>query len=311
MIVTVTLRLESAMPGKATQTLAGKIVAGSRPWRSAGSAGRQSARRDPLGPADDDLLLGSAPARRLHPDDAEGDVIGHEYMGEVVEAGRETSRVKPGDRVVVPSFLGGGKCWYCEHDEWSLCNTHPKPELAESVLGYPTGGIPGYCHAFGGYVGPHAEYIRVPHADVNCFHVPEGSPTNRRCSFPTRRRPGTWAPTSARSRPGDTVAVWGCGGVGLIAQRSALLMGAEWVIAIDRFAERLTLARDKVVSETIDYSATDSVLDELRERTGGRGPDACIEALGALREAPMAVRKAWTLAIVGVYGVIDSSRSAC
>ena len=125
------------------------------------------------------LLGGYIPTMR------EGDVIGHEYMGEVLEVGTEATKLKPGDRVVVPSFLGCGKCWYCEHDEWSLCdNTHPKPELAEPVLGYPTGGIPGYSHAFGGYAGSHAEYIRVPHANVNCFQLPEGSPTSR----PTSRQ---------------------------------------------------------------------------------------------------------------------------
>ena len=223
----------------------------------------------------------------------------------------------------MPSFLGCGKCWYCEHDEWSLCdNTHPKPELAEPVLGYPTGGIPGYSHAFGGYAGSHAEYIRVPHADVNCFMCPTASPTSRRCSSPTPCRPGYMGADFCAIQPGDTVAVWGCGGVGLMAQRSALLMGAGRVIAIDRLPERLALARDKIGSETIDYSGADSVLEELRELTGGRGPDACIEAVGmeahgtgpqyaydrvkqalhlhtdrgsALREAAMAVRKGGTL----------------
>jgi len=273
------------------------------------------------------LLGGYIPTMR------EGDVIGHEYMGEVVEVGPEADGLSVGDRVVVPSFLGCGKCWYCEHDEWSLCdNTHPKPELQEPLLGYPTGGIPGYSHAFGGYAGSHAQYIRVPHAAVNCFKVPDGI-TDESALFLSDAVPtGYMGADFCDIQPGETVAVWGCGGVGLMAQRSAMLMGAGRVIGIDRLAERLAMAREKVGSETIDYSATDSVLEELREMTGGRGPDKCIEAVGmeahgtgpqyaydrvkqalhlhtdrgsALREAAMACRKAGTLSIVGVYGVID------
>ena len=241
------------------------------------------------------LLGGYIPTMR------EGDVIGHEYMGEVVEVGPEADGLRAGDRVVVPSFLGCGRCWFCDHGEWSLCdNTHPKPELQEPLLGYPTGGIPGYSHAFGGYAGSHAEYIRVPHAAVNCFKVPDGI--------------------------GDEQALF------LSDAVPTGYMGAERVIAIDRLPERLALAREKAGSETIDYAQTDSVLEALKEMTGGRGPDACIEAVGmeahgtgaqyaydrvkqalhlhtdrgsALREAAMACRKAGTLAVVGVYGVID------
>lgn len=276
------------------------------------------------------LLGGYIPTMR------EGDVIGHEYLGEVVETGPETTKLRVGDRVIVPSFFGCGQCWYCRHDLWSLCdNTHPKPELAEPVFGYPTAGIPGYTHAFGGYAGSHAEYIRVPFADVNCFPVPDGV-TDEQALFLSDAVPtGYMGADFCNIHPGDTVAVWGCGGVGLMAQRSALLMGAERVIAIDRFPERLAMARDHVGAETIDYSASDGdggVVEQLRELTGGRGPDACIEAVGmeahgtgpmyaydrvkqalhlhtdrgsALREAIMAVRKAGTLSIVGVYGVMD------
>jgi threonine dehydrogenase-like Zn-dependent dehydrogenase len=274
------------------------------------------------------LLGGYIPTMR------EGDVIGHEYMGEVVEVGPETQRLKVGQRVVVPSFLGCSKCWYCEHDYWSLCdNTHPKPDLQEPLLGYPTGGIPGYSHAFGGYAGSHAEYIRVPHGDVNCFEIPEGI-TDEQALFLSDAVPtGYMGADFCHINPGDTVAVWGCGGVGLMAQRSALLMGAGKVIAIDRLPERLALARDKVgATHTIDYTDSDSTLEQLRELTGGRGPDACIEAVGmeahgtgpqyaydrvkqalhletdrgsALREAILAVRKAGTLSIVGVYGAMD------
>jgi threonine dehydrogenase-like Zn-dependent dehydrogenase len=272
------------------------------------------------------LLGGYIPTMR------EGDVIGHEYMGEVVEVGPE-SKLNVGERVVVPSFWGCGQCWYCEHEEFSLCdNTHPKPELQEPLLGYPTGGIPGYSHAFGGYAGSHAEYIRVAHADVNCFAVPEGI-TDEQALFLSDAVPtGYMGADFCEIEPGDTVAVWGCGAVGLMAQRSALLMGAGRVVGIDRLPERLKLAREVIGSETIDYSSGDSVMEQLRELTGGRGPDACIEAVGmeahgtgpmyaydrvkqalhlhsdrgsALREAALAVRKAGTLSIVGVYGVID------
>jgi len=279
------------------------------------------------------LLGGYIPTMR------EGDVIGHEYMGEVVEVGPEADGLRAGDRVVVPSFLGCGRCWFCDHGEWSLCdNTHPKPELQEPLLGYPTGGIPGYSHAFGGYAGSHAEYIRVPHAAVNCFKVPDGIGDEQALFLSDAVPTGYMGADFCAIQPGDTVAVWGCGGVGLMAQRSAFLMGAERVIAIDRLPERLALAREKAGSETIDYAQTDSVLEALKEMTGGRGPDACIEAVGmeahgtgaqyaydrvkqalhlhtdrgsALREAAMACRKAGTLAVVGVYGGSStSSRSA-
>ncbi len=263
----------------------------------------------------------------------EGDVIGHEYMGEVVEVGRETTDVKVGDRVVVPSFLGCGTCWFCDHELWSLCdNTHPKPELAEPLLGYPPSAIPGYSHAFSGLAGSHAEFIRVPHADANCFTIPEGI-TDEQALFLSDSVPTGWTGADfCDITPGDTIAVWGCGAVGLMAQRSALIQGAGRVIAIDRLPERLALAREKIGAETIDYSDSDSVLEELREMTGGRGPDACIEAVGmeahgtgpqyaydrakqalhlhtdrgsALREAAVAVRKGGILSVVGIYGVID------
>ena len=263
----------------------------------------------------------------------EGDVIGHEYMGEIVEVGPEATKFTVGDRVVVPSFLGCGTCWYCEHELWSLCdNTHPKPEIAEPMLGYPPAAIPGYSHAFSGLAGSHAEYIRVPHGDVNCFHVPEGV-TDEQALFLSDSVPTGWTGADfCDIAEGDTIAVWGCGAVGLMAQRSAFLMGAGRVIAIDRLPERLALAREKVGAETIDYSDTDSVLEQLREMTGVRGPDACIEAVGmeahgtgpqyaydrvkqalhlhtdrgsALREAAMAVRKGGVLSVMGIYGVID------
>jgi threonine dehydrogenase-like Zn-dependent dehydrogenase len=199
------------------------------------------------------------------------------------------------------------------------------------VFGYPPGAIPGYSHAFGGLAGSHATYIRVPFADSNCFAVPDGI-TDEQALFLSDAVPTGWTGADfCDIEEGDTVAVWGCGAVGLMAQRSAILRGAGRVIAIDRLPERLALAREQIGAETLDYES-DSVMESLREMTGGRGPDACIEAVGmeahgtgpmyaldrakqalhlhsdrgsALREAAMAVRKGGVLSVVGVYGVID------
>jgi threonine dehydrogenase-like Zn-dependent dehydrogenase len=262
-----------------------------------------------------------------------GDVIGHEFMGEVVETGREVKNVKRGDRVVVPSFVCCGQCWFCRHDLWSLCdNTNPNAEIQAALLGYPIAGVYGYTHAFGGYAGAHAEYIRVPHADVDCFQVPDGLRDEQVVFLSDAAPTGYMGADFCEIQPGDTVAVWGCGGVGLMAQKSAFLLGAKRVIAIDRFPERLRVAREKIGSETINYKEVESVLEALREMTGGRGPDACIEAVGmeahgtsmlykydrtkqalglhtdrgeALRQAIMACRKGGTLSIVGVYGLMD------
>ncbi|MFP2906670.1 zinc-dependent alcohol dehydrogenase [Pyxidicoccus sp. 3LFB2] len=263
----------------------------------------------------------------------EGDVIGHEFMGEVVDVGRDVKKVKKGERVVVPSFICCGNCWYCQHDLYSLCdNTNPKAELQEPVLGYPTAGIYGYTHAFGGYAGAHAQYVRVPHADTDCFQVPEGVRDEQVIFLSDAVPTGYMGADFCNIHPGDTVAVWGCGGVGLMAQKSAFLLGAQRVIGIDRFPERLKMAREHVGSETINYEEVDSVLDVLKELTGGRGPDACIDAVGmeahgsgmeyaydrakqalhlhtdrgdALRQAILACRKGGTLSILGVYGVMD------
>ena len=263
----------------------------------------------------------------------EGDVIGHEFMGEIVEVGPAVRTLHKGQRVVVPSFISCGSCWYCRRQLFSLCdNTHPKPELQEPLLGHAIAGIYGYTHAFGGYAGSHAEYVRVPHADTDCFPIPEGV-SNEQALFCSDAVPtGYMGADFCDIQPGDVVAVWGCGGVGLMAQHSAFLLGAERVIGIDRFPERLELAREQVGSEVIDYSQVDSVVDVLNDMTGGRGPDACIDAVGmeahgegleyvydrikqglhlhtdrgsALREAITACRKGGTLSILGVYGMID------
>lgn len=262
-----------------------------------------------------------------------GDVIGHEFMGVIEEVGPEVRKVKKGDRVVVPSFIVCGDCWYCKHQLYSLCdNTNPKPELQEPLLGYPTAGIYGYTHAFGGYAGAHAQYVRVPHADNDCFPVPEGVPDEQALFLSDAAPTGYMGADFCDIQPGDIVAVWGCGGVGLMAIQSAYLLGAERVIAIDRWPERLRLAEEQAGAETINYAEVDSVLEALREKTGGRGPDACIDAVGmeahgtgidyvydrvkqelrmhtdrgeALRQAILACRKGGTLSILGVYGVMD------
>jgi len=263
----------------------------------------------------------------------QGDVIGHEFMGEVVEVGSAVTNVRKGQRVVVPSVVCCGNCWFCQHDLWSLCdNTNPNPELQDPLLGYPTAGIYGYTHAFGGYAGSHAEYIRVPHADIDCFEVPDGV-TDDQALFVSDAAPtGYMGADFCGIQPGDTIAVWGAGGVGLMAMHGAYLLGAERVLAIDRYPERLALAREKAGAETINYEEVDSVVDELKVRTGGRGPDACIDAVGmeahgtgvgyaydrikqslrlhsdrgtALRQAILACRKGGTLSILGVYGLMD------
>jgi threonine dehydrogenase-like Zn-dependent dehydrogenase len=262
-----------------------------------------------------------------------GDVIGHEFMGVVVDVGREVKKVKKGDRVVVPSFIVCGSCWYCQHNLYSLCdNTNPNAEMQELAFGYPTAGIYGYTHAFGGYAGAHAQYVRVPYADNDCYQVPDGLRDEQVLFLSDAAPTGYMGADFCDIQPTDTVAVWGCGGVGQMAIKSAFLMGANRVIAIDRFPERLRMAREKAGAETINYTEVDSVVETLKEMTGGRGPDACIDAVGmeahgtgigyaydrvkqslrletdrgeALREAIMACRKGGTLSILGVYGIMD------
>jgi len=265
---------------------------------------------------------------------APGDVFGHEFMGEVVEVGPEVSRVRVGDRVVVPSFIACGACWYCDRQMFSLCDTtNPHAAMQQPVLGYPSGGIYGYTQPFGGYAGSHAEYVRVPFGDVNCFDVPEGV-SDVQALFTSDAAPtGFMGADFCDITPGDTVAVFGAGAVGLMAAASARLLGAGRVVVVDRLPERLELARTRVGAETVDYSEVDSVQETLRELTGGRGPDSVIEAVGMeghgtgvqqvvdrtkqalrletdratpLREAALAVRKGGVLAVLGVYGLTDS-----
>jgi len=262
----------------------------------------------------------------------EGDVFGHEFMGRIVEVGRDVTRRAVGKRVVVPSFIACNRCWYCEHDLYSLCDTtNPNAALQQPILGSPTGGIYGYTHPFGGYAGSHAQFIRVPFGDTNCFAVPDFV-TDEQALFMSDAVPtGYMGADFCDIAAGDTVAVWGAGGVGLMAARSALLHGAGKVISIDRIPERLTLA-ERLGAETIDYSAEDSVEDLLREATGGRGPDAVIDAVGmeghgtgvqqlydrakqlarletdratSLRQAIHACRKGGVVSVLGVYGLTD------
>lgn len=263
---------------------------------------------------------------------SEGDVIGHEFMGVVAETGPTVERVRAGQRVVVPSFIGCGQCTYCRRELWSLCdNTNPHPDLQLPEFGAATAGIYGYTQAFGGYAGCHAEYVRVPFADNDCFPVPD-EVTDEQAVFCSDAAPtGFMGADFCGLRGGETVAVWGCGAVGLMAQRGAVLLGAGRVIAIDRLPERLALA-ERFGAETLDYTAVDSVVETLLEMTGGRGPDACIEAVGmeahgtgvdyafdrvkqalrlesdraqSLRQAVAACRKGGTLVVLGVFGLVD------
>ncbi|MEF2277160.1 zinc-dependent alcohol dehydrogenase [Deinococcus sp. YIM 134068] len=258
-----------------------------------------------------------------------GDILGHEFMGEVVEVGPEVRRVKVGDRVVVPFPIACGKCWYCEHGLTSLCdNSNPNPKLAEALWGYSPAGLYGYSHITGGYAGGQAQFARTVYADENLYKVPEGL-TDEQVLFLTDIFPtGYMAAENCNIHPGDVVAVFGCGPVGQFAIRSAFLLGAERVIAIDRFPERLDLAR-QAGAETLNYE-TDPVFERLKEMTGGRGPDSVMDAVGleahaggpggladavkqttrvlesdrphAFRAAIMACRKGGTVSVPGVYG---------
>jgi threonine dehydrogenase-like Zn-dependent dehydrogenase len=272
------------------------------------------------------FIDGYIPGRR------EGDVFGHEFMGEVIEVGRDVTETKVGMRVVVPSFIACNQCWYCDHDLYSLCDTtNPNAELQAPILGAPTAGIYGYTHEFGGYAGSHAQYVRVPFGDVNCFPVPDFVADEQALFMSDALATGYMGADFCDIAGGDTVAVWGAGGVGLMAARSALLRGAGRVISIDRIPERLALA-EQLGAETINYAEVDSVQEVLRDWTGGRGPDSAIEAVGmeahstgvqepydrakqllrletdraaSLRDAILACRKGGIVSVLGVFGLTD------
>ncbi|HWW61601.1 MAG TPA: zinc-dependent alcohol dehydrogenase, partial [Thermoanaerobaculia bacterium] len=209
-----------------------------------------------------------------------GDVLGHEFMGEVVEIGSDVRNLRVGDRVIVPFPICCGRCFFCTNGQWSLCdNTNPNAWMVEALMGYSGAGLFGYSHMYGGYAGGQAQYVRVPFADVSPLRIENGIPDEKVLFltdiFPT----GYMAAENCGIRSGDTVAVWGCGPVGQFAIRSAYMLGAERVIAIDRFPERLALARDEGNADILNYEDVD-VLDALKDMTGGRGPDACIDAVG-------------------------------
>ena len=262
-----------------------------------------------------------------------GDIIGHEFMGEVVDVGHEVKQLQQGDRVVASSIVGCGQCFYCQQQKWSLCDkSNPNGWMQEPLFGFGTAAIFGYSHLFGGLAGSQAEYIRVPFADLGAIKVPDHLPDEQLLpisdAFPT----GYMGADLCDIQPGDTVAVWGCGPVGLFTIRSAYLLGAERVIAIDRVPERLQLAREKGGAETINYEEVDAG-EALKEMTGGRGPDACVDAVGleahgmglegfydkakqavrletdrphVLRQMIVACRKGGTVVVMGVYsGFVD------
>ena len=262
-----------------------------------------------------------------------GDILGHEFMGEVVEVGRKVKKVKVGDRVVVPFPIACGACWSCQHDMWSLCeNSNPNAWIAEKMLGHSPAGVFGYSHMLGGFAGGQAEYARVPFADVGPLKIPEDLPDDKVLFlsdiFPT----GYMAAEMCNIKRGDTIAVWGCGPVGQFAIASARLLGAEYIIAIDRFPYRLQMARERAAADvTINYEET-NVLEAIKELTGGRGPDACIDAvgleahtpglqglydkakqsmrwesdrIGALRQAILSCRNGGTVSVIGVYSGYD------
>jgi threonine dehydrogenase-like Zn-dependent dehydrogenase len=258
-----------------------------------------------------------------------GDILGHEFMGEVVEVGRDNTKLEVGDRVVVPFTIACGRCFFCDRQLWSACdNSNPNAWMADKLYGFSSSGLFGYSHMMGGYAGGQAEYVRVPFADVGPIKVPPQLSDEQVLFvsdiFPT----GYMAAENCNIQPGDTIAVWGCGPVGQFAIRSAWMLGAGRVIAIDREPERLRMAVEQGKAETIDYEEKD-VFETLRDMTGGHGPDACIDAVGleahgtkldyyydkaktaaymatdrisALRQAILACRKGGTVSIPGVYG---------
>jgi threonine dehydrogenase-like Zn-dependent dehydrogenase len=215
-----------------------------------------------------------------------GDVLGHEFIGEVVEVGPEVRRHRVGDRVVVCSFISCGRCWFCAQELYSACdNGNTNPAITEAMWGFAPGGVFGYSHAMGGFKGSHAEYVRVPYADVGAFRIPD-EVSDERALFASDSAPTGWMGADLGGvRPGDVVAVWGAGAVGQMAARAATLLGAERVVLIDRYDYRLRMAEQHLGVETLNYERTD-IGGELLERTGGRGPDVCIEAVGMEAHSP-------------------------
>jgi threonine dehydrogenase-like Zn-dependent dehydrogenase len=265
----------------------------------------------------------------------QGDILGHEFMGEVIEIGPAVKNLQVGDRVVVPFPIACGGCFFCKRRLFSLCeNSNPNATMAEKLWGHSPCGIFGYSHLVGGYAGGQAEYARVPFADVGPIKVPS-SLSDEQVLFLSDILPtGYMAAENCNIQSGDTVAVWGCGPVGLFSMLSAKLLGARRVIAIDRFEERLRLAHSRAGADVaLNYQQVD-VSEALDDLTGGRGPDACIDAVGmeahlpgapglydrfkqamrleterggALRQAIQACRDGGVVSVPGVYGgILDS-----
>ncbi|MFN8659940.1 MAG: zinc-dependent alcohol dehydrogenase [Candidatus Obscuribacterales bacterium] len=208
-----------------------------------------------------------------------GDILGHEFAGRVVEVGSAVQKVRVGDRVVVPFTISCGQCSFCSNQMFALCDrTNPNAEMQEKLIGHGTAGLFGYSHMYGGFPGGQAQFVRVPYVDVGAVVIPESMSDEQVLFlsdiFPT----GYMAAENCNIQPGQTVAVWGCGPVGQFAIRSAFMLGAERVIAIDELPERLEMAR-KAGAETIDFAAED-IGDALKQMTNGLGPDACIDAVG-------------------------------
>ena len=259
----------------------------------------------------------------------QGDILGHEFMGEVVELGAQVTNLGIGDRVVVPFPIACGHCFFCEEKMFSVCeNSNPNAYMAEKMWGHSPAGIFGYSHLTGGYAGGQAEYVRVPYADIGPIRIPAELSDEQVLFLSDILPTGYMAAEACNIQPGQVVAVWGCGPVGQFAIQSAYLLGAERVIAIDHYPERLRMAREQSGAETLNFDEVD-VLDALKHMTGGRGPDACIDAVGmeahgaglvyaydrlkqamrlesdrptALREAMLACRNGGVISVPGVYG---------
>ncbi len=210
----------------------------------------------------------------------EGDILGHEFMGEVVEVGREVANLAVGDRVVVPFAIGCGQCFFCQRKLWSLCdNSNPNAGMAEKIYGFSGSGLFGYSHLYGGYAGGQAEYVRVPFADVGPLKVPKEL-DDLKVLFLSDIFPTAYmAAENAHIQPGDSVAIWGCGPVGQLTIQCARWFGAEHVIAIDHVPERLAMAKRDGKATVINFQEVD-VADTLTYLTGGLGPDACIDCVG-------------------------------
>jgi threonine dehydrogenase-like Zn-dependent dehydrogenase len=261
-----------------------------------------------------------------------GDILGHEFMGEIVDTGKRVSNLKVGDRVVVPFPIACGNCWSCQHELYSVCeNSNPNYGIAEKFFGHATAGIFGYSRITGGYAGGQAEYARVPYADVGPIKIEDDLADEQVLFlsdiFPT----GYFGADLCDIQGGETIAVFGAGPVGQFAVASAVMMGAERVIAIDQYDYRLQMALNKAcATDIINFAEDPDIVEQLKELSGGRGPDAVIDAVGmeaahghgalhavdrakqatraetdrghALRDAILACRPGGIVSVIGVYG---------